>query len=89
MSELDVRKISYVLQKIQTKYGSRRMPTLIILVIFLRSLFQSWCKNTASNLTIYMGEPKLNGIARYIADKFNINDRHVDIIYILYYRKAC
>jgi hypothetical protein len=24
-----------------------------------------------------MGEPKLNGIARYIADKFNINDRHV------------
>jgi hypothetical protein len=22
------------------------------------------------------------GIARYIADKFNINDRHVDIIYI-------
>jgi hypothetical protein len=24
-------------------------------------------------------EPKLNGIARYIADKFNINDRHVDL----------
>jgi hypothetical protein len=76
-----LEKISYVLpQKIQTSTVVEELPTLIILVIFLRSLFQAECKNTASNLTIYIGEPKLNGIARYIADKFNINDRHVDII---------
>jgi hypothetical protein len=55
MSELDVRKISYVLQKIQTSTVVEELPTLIILVIFLRSLFQTECKNTASNLTIYMG----------------------------------
>jgi hypothetical protein len=42
MSELDVRKISYVLpQKIQTSTVVEELPTLIILVIFLRSLFQS------------------------------------------------
>jgi hypothetical protein len=37
MSELDVRKISYVLpQKIQTSTVVEELPTLIILVIFLR-----------------------------------------------------
>jgi hypothetical protein len=78
-----LEKISYVLpQKIQTSTVVEELPTLIILVIFLGVCFKAECKNTASNLTIYIGEPKLNGIARYIADKFNINDRHVDIIYI-------
>jgi hypothetical protein len=78
-----LEKISYVLpQKIQTSTVVVELPTLIILVIFLRFVSKLSVKNTASNLTIYIGEPKLNGIARYIADKFNINDRHVDIIYI-------
>jgi hypothetical protein len=44
MSELDVRKISYVLpQKIQTSTVVEELPTLIILVIFLRS-FKAECK---------------------------------------------
>jgi hypothetical protein len=69
-----LEKISYVLpQKIQTSTVVE-LPTLIILVIFLRFVSKLSVKNTASNLTIYIGEPKLNGIARYIADKFNIND---------------
>jgi hypothetical protein len=56
--------------------------TLIILVIFLRFVSKLSVKKHSSNLTIYI-EPKIKlGIARYIADKFNINDRHVDIIYI-------
>jgi hypothetical protein len=44
MSELDVRKISYVLpQKIQTSTVVE-VPTLIILVIFLRVCFKAECK---------------------------------------------
>jgi hypothetical protein len=31
---------------------------------------------------LFIGDPKLNGIARYVADKFQIDDRHIDIIYI-------
>jgi hypothetical protein len=73
-----LEKISYVLpQKIQTMVVEE-LPTLIILT-FLRFVSKLSVKTQASNLTIYIGEPKLNGIARYIADKFNINDRHVDI----------
>jgi hypothetical protein len=40
--QLDVRKISYVLhRKYKTSTVVEELPTLIILVIFLRSLFQS------------------------------------------------
>jgi hypothetical protein len=65
----------------KTKYGSRRIAdTNYSSNLSKEFVSKLSVKNTASNLTIYIGEPKLNGIARYIADKFNINDRHVDII---------
>jgi hypothetical protein len=84
MSELDVRKDFICTTTENTnQYGSRRIAdTNYSSNLSKEFVSKLSVKNTASNLTIYIGEPKLNGIARYIADKFNINDRHVDIIYI-------
>jgi hypothetical protein len=64
-----LEKISYVPQKIQT--SSRRIADTNYSNLSKEFVSKLSVKNTASNLTIYI-EPKLNGIARYIADKFNI-----------------
>jgi hypothetical protein len=75
-----LEKISYVLpQKIQTSTVVEELATLIILVIFQE--FVSKPKKHSSSSNIHRA--KLNGIAGYIADKFNINDS----MWILFYKK--
>jgi hypothetical protein len=61
-----LEKISCTTQKIQTSTGSRRITDTNYSSNLSKEFVVSKLsvKNTASNLTIYIGEPKLNG---YIA----------------------
>jgi hypothetical protein len=84
MSELATRKDFICTSTENTnQYGNRRIAD----TNYNSSLSKDYvaklsAKNKLSNLVVYIGDPKLNGIARYVADKFQIDDRHIDIIYI-------
>jgi hypothetical protein len=84
MSELDVRKdFIFTTTENTNQYGSRR----VLDMNYNSNLSKDYVsklspKNAGSNVVIYIGEPKLQGVARYIADKFHIDDKLIDIIYI-------
>ena len=85
MSELDVRK-DFIFTSTENlasySYGTRIADTNYSSNLSNEYIAKLSPKNTNSKVVIYVGNSRPGGIARYVADKYNLSDKSIDIIVI-------
>lgn len=84
LSERDLRNdLLFTSTENTNTYGSRRFSDTSFSSNLSKDFISKLSsKNTESKLVVYVGDSKLQGLARYAANQYYVDDRHIDIVQI-------